>query len=117
MRRRSSRSKYGNKKTKTRGEAFDSKAEGKYYRKLLEMQKQGIVKEIELQPRFELQPTFKKNGVTHRSIVYVADYRVTYSDGHIEIVDVKGAKTAIFIMKHKMFEYKYPDLQLIIEDV
>lgn len=117
MRRRTTRSKYGNKRTNTRGETFDSKEEGKYYRKLLEMQKRGIVKEIELQPVFVLQPSFKKNGVTHRAIKYVADYRVTYTDGHVEIVDVKGAETAMFKMKHKMFEYKYPDLTLIIEKV
>lgn len=117
MRRRSSRSKYGNKKSRTMGEAFDSKAEGKYYRKLLDMQKQGIVTKIELQPTFVLQPKFEKNGIKHQAISYKADYRVTYADGHIEIVDVKGARTPTFNMKYKMFEYTYPDLQLIIEDV
>lgn len=114
MRRRSSRSKYGNKKTTTRGVTFDSKAEALYYAELLTHQGTGAIKEIELQPKFELQPTFTKNGVTHRAITYVADFKVTYADGDISIIDVKGMETPVFKMKHKMFEYKYPDLSLIL---
>ena len=47
-------SKYGNKKTKAGGVTFDSWAESRYYLKLLDEKKKGIIKDIELQPRFEL---------------------------------------------------------------
>lgn len=114
---RRKRNKYGNKRKQAGGESFDSGAEGKYYRSLLKAQEQGVISKIELQPTFVLQPKFEKNGVKHQAITYKADFRVTYSDGRVEIVDVKGAETAMFKLKHKMFEYCYPDLELIIKKV
>ena len=109
--------KYGNRKTKAGGVMFDSWAEAKFYLKLLDEERKGIVKEIELQPRFELQPKFEKNGVKHRAITYLADFKVTYANGKVRIIDVKGKRTEVFNIKHKMFEYKYPELELIIVKV
>ena len=108
--------KYGNIPTEVNGILFDSKKEANYYVQMLMLQRCGVVKMIELQPVFELQPTFKKNGVTYRSIKYVADFRITYADGHKELVDTKSeaTKTKDFKIKQKLFEYKYPDLTLIL---
>jgi len=89
--------------------SFDSRKEANHYYFLL---KDPDVQQVDLQPRFELQPMFKKNGVTYRSIVYVADFKVFYKNGKIKIVDTKGMETREWIMKQKMFEYKYPDLTL-----
>ena len=67
-----------------------------------------------MQPKFELLPGFKKNGRTFRAITYTADFKVTYADGHVEIIDVKGIKTEVFKLKRKIFEFQYPDLTLKI---
>jgi len=116
---------------------FPSQAEASRYLQLKCLQKAGIVKEIELQPVFELQPAYRKccghvidNGepllfkklkkcpicggkmpIT-RARVYRADFRVTYADGHQEIEDVKGMETEMFKIKRDFFEFKYPELSI-----
>ncbi|MFA5378064.1 MAG: DUF1064 domain-containing protein [Dehalococcoidia bacterium] len=126
--------KYGNKKTVIDGITFDSQLEALRYIELTRLKQAGIVKEIEVQPEFELQPAYwkccgevstnvaskhicwmcnKKKPIT-RAITYRADFRVTYADGHQEIEDVKGMETAVFKLKKKLFEYRYPDLTLKI---
>ena len=121
---------------------FPSHAEARYYLDLVKMQKAGIVKEIELQPVFTLQPGYKICKHCWRKykptipagkiklcqhcgggmkwihpITYRADFRVAYMDGHVEIVDVKGMETEIFKIKRKIFEYRYPDLTLKVVKV
>ena len=54
------------------------------------MERQGLIKAIKLQVKFELQPKYKKNGKTIRAINYIADF--TYFDvnkGKTIIVDTK----------------------------
>lgn len=123
-------------KTKVDGITFDSKMEALRYIELKRLMQAGIVKEIEVQPVFSLQPRYwkccetvwgsielKKQGKcpicgkkvpATRAITYTADFRVTYTDGHQEIEDVKGMETEIFKLKRKMFEYRYPELTLKI---
>ena len=108
------RNKYGAKRTVVDGIAFMSKREAEYYQKFKMLEGKGEIRKIELQPRFELQPTFKKNGKTFRSIVYVADFRITWKDGRVEIIDIKGHETYHFLIKQKLFEYKYPLLTLTL---
>lgn len=96
---------------------FASKGEAQRYIELRAMKKSGEITDFELQPVYELQPRFTKNGVKHREIRYLADFRVTYPDGHQVIEDVKGRggyTTPEFKLKFKMFEYKFPDLKLEI---
>lgn len=120
-------------KTKVDGYTFDSHMEALRYIELKRLREAGIVREIECQPSFELQPPYRKccwqiipdiHGIKricpvcgkkmpiNRPIIYRADFRVTYPDGHQEIEDVKGMETEIFKLKRKMFEYKYPELTL-----
>ena len=40
----------------------------------------------------------------------MADFVVTYSDGHVEVIDVKGVRTDVYKLKRKMLLFKYPDL-------
>ena len=108
------KSKYNNKKTTIDGIKFDSKGEGRRYCELKLLEKAGAIKELELQPKFELQPTFRKNGKTHRAITYTADFKYKDDKGKIIIEDYKGMETQTFKMKKKMFEYKYPELELKI---
>lgn len=106
------KSKYNNEKTVVDGIKFDSKKEAEYYIQLKLLKKAGEIKDIGLQPKFELQPGFKKNGVTYRPITYIADFVITNNDGTTEIVDIKGVETQVFKIKKKLFEYMYPDLNL-----
>ncbi|USK61967.1 DUF1064 domain-containing protein [Peribacillus asahii] len=100
--------KYGNKKVMVDGHEFDSIAESKYYEQLKWLLASKQIKSFKLQPRYLLQDSFKKNGVTFRKIEYVADFEVHRLDGVIEVIDVKGAPpTAEFKLKHKLFEHKY----------
>lgn len=105
--------KYRNKKTTIDGITFDSKLEGKRYMQLKQLQKAKFIKDLELQPEFELQPSFKKNGKTYRKITYKADFK--YFDNEFDklvVEDTKGFKTRDYMLKKKMFEYKYQDLEL-----
>ena len=106
------KNKYLNKKVTVDGIEFDSVKEANYYFYLKQLQKTGEVVKIELQPRFELLPGFAKNGKKYRPINYTADFKVTYADGRVEVIDTKGYKTQVFMLKHKLFEYKYSNLSL-----
>jgi hypothetical protein len=100
------------KKRTLNGHEFSSDLEFKYYKYLLELQEQGKVKQIELQPKYQLQPKYKRqcDGKSILPIYYVSDFRVTYSDDSIMVVDTKGQPDNIAILKRKMFEYLYPDV-------
>ena len=114
---------------------FPSKAEALRYLDLKRLKDAGIVKEIELQPVFELQPAYRKccgivrSAVGRRkkdlacpvcgkkvpaekSLVYRPDFRVTYTDGHVDIEEVKGFEQEVWKIKRKIFEFKYPELSL-----
>lgn len=108
------KNKYGNIKTTVDGITFDSKKEAEYYCKLKLLKQAEEIKDFGLQQRYELLPTFKKNGTTYRSITYVADFVIVNNDGTTEVVDVKGVETQVFKIKQKLFEHKYPDLSLKI---
>lgn len=99
--------KYGNKKTVVDNITFDSIAEAKYYQQLKWLKEAKQIKDFKLQPRFLLQEAFKKNGKTIRKIEYVADFEIHNLDGTVEIVDVKGHETTEFLIKKKLFEYRY----------
>lgn len=104
--------KYNNKKVEYDGYKFDSKKEAEFYKKLKALQKAGKIKKIEVHPKFELQPSFKKNGKTYRAINYYADFLVYYSDGITKLYDTKGKRTEVYKIKKKLFEYKYKDLTI-----
>ena len=78
-----------------------------YYVYLLGLQKQGIVREIALQPKFELLPNFTRNGKHYRAITYTSDFAVLYTDGRLECIDVKGISTQQGEMRRKLFLYRY----------
>lgn len=107
------KSKFRNQKTEVDGIIFDSKAEARYYQTLKAYEKIGMVNGLKLQPAFELQPAYtKKNGEKIKAIVYKADFEYYDQNGNRVIVDVKGYKTEVYRMKKKIFEYKYPDLEI-----
>ena len=102
------RSKYGNKKVFIDGIKFDSQKEGNYYLKLKLLEKGNIIKDLELQKVYELQPGFKLGNKTYRKIEYKADFCYkTISDDKLHIVDTKGFRTKEYMLKKKILAYKY----------
>lgn len=100
--------KYRAKKTVVDGIKFDSKKEADRYQQLKLLEKAGKIKDLVLQPEYELIPKFKKNGKTYRKTVYKADFSYFDTENNKVIVeDVKGFKTDVYALKKKMFEYKY----------
>lgn len=104
-------SKYKNKKVQIDMYVFDSIAESRRYKELALLEKAGEIENLQLQPKFLLQESFKKNGKTYRKIEYIADFMYE-EKGKVIIEDVKGMETKEFKIKRKLFEYKYPDLEL-----
>ena len=104
--------KYNNKKTVVDNIVFDSKNESLYYEALKDLKEKGSIKDFELQPKYLLQEAFVKNGKRYRPITYIADFRVINNDGSAYIVDIKGMLTTEFKIKMKLFNYKYPDIEL-----
>ena len=105
--------KYGNKKVQIDCYVFDSVKESKRYKELKLLERAGEITNLELQPRFLLQEGFKKNGKTFRKIEYIADFKYI-ENGKTIVEDVKGMQTDVFKLKHKLFEYQYPELELRI---
>lgn len=82
------KSKYRAIKCEIDGHTFDSKAEAKRYSELKLMQQAGKISELQLQPRYILQDSFKKNGQAFRKIEYIADFSYM-ENGNLIIEDVK----------------------------
>lgn len=101
--------KYNAKKVEIDGIKFDSVAESRYYKYLLGLLNEGVVESFEMQKTYTLLDKFPhpKTGKTIRAIKYVPDFEVIYTDGRVEVVDVKGMQTDVFRMKCKLFMFRY----------
>lgn len=96
-------SKYGNRKIIIDGIRFDSVAEGRRYTELRLMERAGEIYDLQLQVAFGLIESQRRHdGSLERGVTYVADF--TYYDrNHKYIVeDVKGKRTAEYIIKRKL---------------
>lgn len=122
--------KIAHKKTEVDGIVFHSKMESEYYKYLKELKEKGTILKFELQPEYVLQDKFivvdgeviygednrfdklkrKTKATTVRAIKYIADFKVTYNDERVEVVDTKGKSTADFEIKRKMLLCKYPTI-------
>ena len=101
--------KYGAKKVEIDGHIFDSRLEGRYYEHLIYLMNDGVVESFEMKKSYTLLDKFPhpKTGKTVRAIKYTPDFEVKYADGHVEVVETKGMKTRDFIMRCKMFMFRY----------
>ena len=98
--------KYNNKKIAVDGIIFDSKKEAARYSELKILLKAGLIFDLELQPVYEIQPSYKRQGKTVRAIKYLADFRYQ-ENGKTVVEDVKGFKTDMYKLKKKLVEYKF----------
>ena len=104
-----SKNKYKNKKIEVDGIIFDSKKEAKRYTELKILEKAGKIRDLKLQPKFELIPTLRIEGYKTMPItVYKADFEYMEQEtGKFIVEDVKGFKTDVYKLKKKMFLYRY----------
>jgi hypothetical protein len=109
--------KFHAKKVTIDGIEFDSKRESEYYRHFVDMANAGIVTKIECHPRYTLLESFRgRDGKMERAITYRPDFRLTYADGTIEVVEVKSKRTAKepdYIMRRKLFKHNNPDVRFL----
>ena len=94
------RSKYRAIKTIVDGIKFDSKKEAARYSQLKLMEKSGAIKDLELQPRYDLIINGQKCGF------YKADFRY-FESGKEVVEDVKGMKTPMYNLKKKLIRAIY----------
>ena len=93
------------------GIVFDSVLEMKYYRDVvLPKVESGEIKKYELQKKYILQDGFERNGKKVLPITYVADFYIEYSNGNIEVIDIKGCPDTTAKIKRKLFWNKYPNI-------
>lgn len=99
-------SKYRNIKT----DGYDSKREAKRASQLELLVRAGIIKDLQKQVKFELQPAFRNiKGEAIRKIEYIPDFVYYDNEKQLTVVeDSKGFRTKDFILKAKMFQFKYP---------
>jgi hypothetical protein len=91
---------------------FDSVSEKNRFIELEKLQKEGVIYNLERQPEFLLQETFRDNkGNLHRSIKYISDFMYSTIEGETIVEDVKSKMTCKlpeYRIKKKLFIYKYP---------
>lgn len=111
------KTKFNNKKTIVDGIIFDSKKEAERYKVLKSMQKDGLIHDLERQPKFALIPSqhFETIGKRERGVDYVADFRYKDRLGQIIVEDVKSAVTAkdkVYRIKRKLVKY-FHDVEIV----
>lgn len=101
---RRGKNKYGAEACEIDGRRFDSKAEGRRYLLLRDMERRGEITSLECQVSFELIPAQEIGGRKGKPVRYVADFRYTRRDGRQVVEDVKSGptKTREFIIKRKL---------------
>lgn len=91
-------------------DGYDSKKESRRAAELKLLEKARVITHLVEQPEFELQPTFKDNqGKTERAIKYRGDFGYFENGQHI-IEDCKGFRTEKYLIKKKLFKFKFPGI-------
>lgn len=92
--------KYRNIKVEIDGYVFDSKKEANRYAELSCLERAGEIKNLELQPKYEIVLNSRK------ICTYKADFLYIQA-GRIIVEDVKGIRTAVYKLKKKLVEALY----------
>lgn len=92
------RRKFNNIPTEVDGYKLDSKAEAKRYVELRFMEKAKRIKDLEVHPKFVIHVNDQK------ICLYEADFAYKDDKGEVHVEDVKGCRTALFILKKKLLK-------------
>ena len=93
--------KYRNVKTEVDGITFDSKAEADRYCELRAAKRAGAIQGFGIQPSYVLADVVR----------YRPDF-IVCAGGHVWVEDVKGVETQAFRLKRKLWEQRYPWMEL-----
>jgi len=92
-------SKFHNIPKRVDGILFQSTKESRRYSELKALQQAGVIRDLEMQPKFKLEV----NGV--HITTYYADFRYHDNERRAEVVeDVKGMRTQIYIIKRRLMK-------------
>lgn len=102
------------------GITFASEPERDFYIKLVELKKQGKIKDFIVQPNYPLQEEFttefdgRWDNVKIQPISITPDYHITLNDGNEILLDTKGANCIEedSQLRRKMFLYQYKSIPL-----
>lgn len=101
-------SKYGNQPVEVEGLKFDSKAEARRWQELRLLEQAGEISDLTVHPRYPLSEFFEHDGKQERPIYYEADFAYHQHQPDRQVVeDVKGCKTPVYLLKRKLFLYKF----------
>lgn len=105
--------KYHAKKTWMKGKVYDSKKEANRAFELEILAKMGKIQNLQKQVHFVLQEGFIDwEGHKVRPIEYVCDF--VYEENGVKVAeDTKGFRTKEFLLKRKMFLYRYREYKFI----
>lgn len=97
------RQKYANERVEIDGQAFDSKAEARYWGHLQIRLKAGEISNLRRQVPFELAPAVVIGGRKRPPLRYVADF-VWEEGGQTVVADVKGAVIDVYKVKRHLMK-------------
>jgi hypothetical protein len=97
------RPKFGNIKVERNGEKFDSQREFRRHLVLVELQREGLITELERQPKFDLFVSGKK------VCRYIGDWSYI-EHGRVVVEDAKGHQTKEFKIKWKLAQALHPQI-------
>lgn len=137
VKKRKKRQNVNHKKIEFEGHVFDSTTELRYYQYLLSVKEENGIESIEIQPTTVVMEGYTveckkcfgtgkivsqttgnlikcsrriciEGRVARGEMVYTPDYKITYVDGRVKYVDVKGyvGQSEEFRLKRRMFEAK-----------
>lgn len=102
-------SKYHSRRMEIDGIVFSSRKEGRRYQELKLMEQQGEITDLSLQKKYVIFPKQKDE----RKIEYRADFYYRLPNGTEVVEDTKGMRTAVYIIKRKLFKFFYPEVKFV----
>ena len=117
-------SKYNSRKAVVDGITFDSGREAERYSQLKLLERAGKISWLRLQVRFELLPAQyeeteavyirgakkgqpKRGKCIENAVFYIADFVYCDEYGRMIVEDAKGCRTKDYIIKRKLFRWKF----------
>lgn len=98
-------SKYHNVRSEYNGRAFASRKEADHAAVLDALKRATSPNQKVISVEYQYRIPLNVNGT--RICFYVADFYVTFADGHKEIQDTKGFQTPVYKLKKKLVEAIY----------
>ena len=105
--------KYHNRPLRVDGLRFDSRAEARRYQLLRLLERAGAISDLRVHPRYTLLGPSDVDWWQGPPWCYVGDFAYVEAGRHV-VEDVKGAETAMFRLKARVFRARYHQVELRI---